>query len=499
MSKLNKNSEERINRSYSSTLGFFFSKLKGYLIERKSLIFIFLIGFIVKILIYIFALYQDESGKIYLLNMEGLYSFRNLEGYSDFYGFFMEFVNNLYSRKHPYTSEFGLLYPPLFLYIISMFSFFGQSSLSVSLPLLLCDILTAIVVWEIVYKVWKNNLAASISCLLYMANPLCLFYTDYIWLNTSVFTFFLMISVYFLIDDRYYYSMFFLALSVMSKQFAIVFLPIIIIKYIKKLPKHKSNCIQIKISEVTVQERKKISGGIYDLFKGLFIMFLCFTIPIFILSLPYILPTYPEWPSYIDYILNTGLPPDAIPPSIGFPVDFTVSFYQIGEDLGTNSTYLITRVNFLVEYYILLGSSCIITYLCYALFTEDNDDLDKNTLVISLILFISMTIFFPRGMYKYYCVLFIPIMSILTMNNLKKSGWIWWKTQPKEIILDIISVASMIFWSISIMSIHRHYTPLLLIAVILYYYYYYYGYSFSEKMEEKKEVVKPHKTKEESL
>ncbi|MBY9006731.1 MAG: glycosyltransferase family 39 protein [Candidatus Lokiarchaeota archaeon] len=316
----------------------------------------------------------------------------------------MDYVGKLFSGDLIYTSEFESLYPPLFIYIISIFSVFNISKWSIGLPILLCDFFTAIIVWKIVYKVWKNQLTASISFIIYLINPICLYYTDYLLLNTSVFTFFLVISIYFLLIKNYYYATLFLSLSVMCKQFAIIFFPILLIFVIKNL---KNDKIITK-----------------EIIRKMGLIFLIFVIPIILLSMPYIFSSYPDFPNYLESLLNIDLPYGIYPPSRIYPVDFTVPFYV----MGTNNSIFIAIKFFLNKYLFLFISNLII--IIFYVFIDIDFNFNKNFLVITLIQFISMTIFFPRGMYKDYCVLFVPIMSIITMEFLKRMGLEKWKKNP---------------------------------------------------------------------
>ena len=420
----------------------------------------FLIGVIIKIIIFNNAIINHGNLFIGNYSSELFWDIQNVEFYDDFNYYSLNFVNYFLSGELPYTHFFYinpepnafmtygplLIYPPLYLYIISMFG--NNLFWNVALPVLIFDILTSYLVFKISFKLWKNRIFSVIACLIYLLNPLNIIYIDYYWLNTSIFTFFLMVSIYFLIDDRFYLSILFLSLSIMCKQFAGIFLIIILIRMSKRMQ-------DLKLSKI-VQFKKYI--------KTLSFLF----IPIALFSLPYILPYYPDFPDYIFHILAVGgFDFNLNLPSYSVPIDFSIPFIAL--ELNYNFLYII---KWIIEYYVLLIGITILICCIYSFFIKRNKFYNKNTLIITLILLISMTLFFPRGFYKYYTILFIPLMSILIMKNLKNHGWNHWKNNSSEIIIDIISIGIYFFFSISILYIHRYFTPLLLLSMIIYYSFY---------------------------
>ncbi|MHA1270790.1 MAG: hypothetical protein ACTSPY_13435 [Candidatus Helarchaeota archaeon] len=390
-------------------------------------------------------------------NSNILFGIENIEFYDDFNYYTLNFVHYFLSGYLPYTHHFYvsstqnafmtytpyLIYPPLYLYIISMFG--NNPFWIVAIPLLILDILTGVFIYKIVIKVWKNHIIGSISCLIYLLNPLNLIYTEYYWLNTTIFTFFLLGSIYYLIKDRFFISTILLSLSIMCKQFAGIFLPILLIRISRRM-----------------QDRglSKISQ-----FKKYILILLTLSIPIGLLSIPYILPLYPDFPDYLYHILAIGnVDFNIILPVYQVPVDFVVPFIA----MNFNNVFL-SGLKFVVEFYILLIISTVLICCVYSFLIKRTNTYNKNTLIIILLILISMTLFFPRGFYKYYTVLFSPLMSLFIMKNLKNNGWEHWKHNATEIITDLISVGIYFLFSFSIIFIHRYFSPLLLLLMLIYY------------------------------
>ncbi|MHA1253283.1 MAG: hypothetical protein ACTSRP_25105 [Candidatus Helarchaeota archaeon] len=341
-----------------------------------------------------------------------------------------------------------LIYPPLYLYIISMFG--NNPYWVVALPILILDLCTTFFIYKIIVKVWKNNYIALIASLIYQFNPLTLYYGEYCWLNPSIFTFFLVISIYFLLDDRFYLSIVFLSLSIMCKQFSGIFLTIILIRLSRRM--------QDKGLSVFTQFKKYIK------------VLIAFILPIFLLSIPYILPTYPDFPDYLYHIFAVGgMEFNLSLPEYSVPVDFVIPFikFQFEEPI-------LIGLKYLLEYYIILIISIVIICCGYSFFVKRDEYYNRYTLIYTLILLISMTLFFPRGFYKYYTILFVPLMSIFIMKNLKNKGWTNWKNNATEIIVDLISVGIYFGFSFLILLINRYLTPFVLLAMIFYYSFYAY-------------------------
>ncbi|MHA1693921.1 MAG: hypothetical protein ACTSUG_01585 [Candidatus Helarchaeota archaeon] len=430
------------------------------LIYFTLFLFPLIIGMVFKLLFFYSRYLNFDTPFMGEINSQIAFGPQNVEFYDDFRYYTLNFVRYFLSGHLPYTHYFYvdntpnpfmsytpyLIYPPLYLYIISMF---GTSvNWIVGLQFLLFDIISGIFIFKIVEKTWNKIIIATFACLIYELNPLNFYYCDYCWLNPPIFIFFLLGSIYFLINDRYNLSILFLGLSIMCKQFAGIFLPILLIRMSRKMQDNGYSKLK--------QLKKFI--------KTLFV----FILPISILSMPYILPIYPDFPDYLYHIFTIGnIEFDLNLPAYQTPVDFVVPF--IAMHFGTN---FLLSFKYLLEYYIFLISSIVIICCIYSFFVKRNESYNENTLIITLILLISMTLFYPRGFYKYYTVLFVPLMSIFIMKNLKNKKWDNWRRNATEVITDLISVGIYYIFSISILFVQRYFTPFILLSMILYYTYY---------------------------
>jgi len=127
----------------------------------------------------------------------------------------------------PYR-DFYYPYPPLFLYALTIPSFLPLPSWSSALPLVVADALTVIPVYLIARELVGERFSTAIAAAFVLA-PTSLYYADYLWLNPSLTTLFLMVSVYFLVKGRYDLSAVSLAVSIGFKQTALLALPVMML------------------------------------------------------------------------------------------------------------------------------------------------------------------------------------------------------------------------------------------------------------------------------
>jgi len=132
----------------------------------------------------------------------------------------------------PYI-DFFHAYPPLFLYALTLFSFLPYFW-SMALPLIVSDALTVVPVYLIGKRILSER-GAFVASLLFALAPINVCYVDYVWLNPPLTTFFLMVSVYSLLEGRYDFSAFALAASIGFKQTSLLALPMVLFFVAKKL------------------------------------------------------------------------------------------------------------------------------------------------------------------------------------------------------------------------------------------------------------------------
>jgi uncharacterized membrane protein len=186
---------------------------KSSRINVKILVAIVGFALLVKLVIFILSVKTSIS-----------FSLPNAENWQDFSLAYVRDVNAFKSGLLPYR-DFYFPYPPLFLYVLTLFSYLPANPWSMAIPLVIADALTVIPVYLIAREFVDEKYSMMISILFVLA-PTCLYYVDYLFLNPSLTTLFLMLSIYFLIKKRYDFSAIALALSIGFKQTALVAVPV---------------------------------------------------------------------------------------------------------------------------------------------------------------------------------------------------------------------------------------------------------------------------------
>jgi 4-amino-4-deoxy-L-arabinose transferase-like glycosyltransferase len=189
---------------------------------NRNLLILIIISTIVKFLFFVLSAKSEDIG----------FSLPISEAWKDYAYAYVPAAQAFKNGSLPYK-DFYYAYPPPFLYILTLFSFIPYFW-SAALPLIISDILTVIPVY-LIGRRFLTERYAFISSLLFALAPINLSYVDYVWLNPSLTTLFLMLSIYLLLEERYGISAFSLALSIGFKQTSIFAFPIILFYLAKKL------------------------------------------------------------------------------------------------------------------------------------------------------------------------------------------------------------------------------------------------------------------------
>ena len=174
--------------------------------------------------------------------------FGDVEAYTDYRDLYLRcLVNPFLGGKSAYNLPIVYNYPPPFLYLLSAASFLLSYIWSAAIPLVLFDALTVIPVYLLAkdFLFRGSSKPAFAVALLWIFNPINLFYNDLMWLNTGPTTFFLVFSIYFLLKKNYTLSSVFLGISTSLKQTAILLFPIFLIWMLRSstFPRKKIPCI----------------------------------------------------------------------------------------------------------------------------------------------------------------------------------------------------------------------------------------------------------------
>lgn len=332
-----------------------------------------------------------------------------VEDFKDYYYAYVPSVNAFLNGRMLYR-DFYYAYPPLFIYVLSLFHMLGPWW-SAALPLVLADVLTIIPVYLIAKRLFDEN-RAVLAAVAFAICPINLFYVDYLWLNPSLTTFFLLISVYLFLSNRTRSSALSLAISTGFKQTSLLAAPIMVIDLLR-----------------TGKKREAVTFSLIYL-----VVFL-------LISLPYVIvePNRYLWCLRVPFVNPGSVPEDYM--TIGFATQpstvpaFNVStlspvsqkWFRIAGGLNSPTTLhlailIVAPFDVSPEVY-RIGNTVLLVffgmaYLAFLFWLYKKKGQDGGVLVKALSA--SQLFFFATyGLYKYYVAGVTPLLAPLITSRLK--------------------------------------------------------------------------------
>jgi len=328
----------------------------------------------------------------------------NFEGYLDhdyyYYSWGQQFVNGI----TPYSDAFnrfeigGEVYntpyflPPLYVYMCALGVILPIDPFGIGFLISLFGFLTAIPIYGISSFLSQNHRVGVVASATYLFNPLVLYHTVFAWLNPAPFVFFAMLSFYLLMRGNRLAGTLAMVASALFKQTAF-FLALPLLAYLlRKSP--------VDNPEPTA-EGEKPAGDELDLrgFTKMAIYVLIFVVAV---SLPFLT----DISNYLFISINQVI--QNINAALG------IALPEIPESI-------VQGVNLATYYTIFLIVAMIPLLLFMLLQVKDDTKLRQywsKMLFLTLLLMISLHLFSPRGIYKYYCVALIPFFSILPVSRM---------------------------------------------------------------------------------
>ncbi len=430
--------------------------------DRRFLAFLgaLLIGLVIKfivlswsiqIVIFFETLFSVRTHGL-LLNIGDHLILEHFDDWTWYYEVFVERFLQGYPLYTPQNYEMipgyqTYIYPPLFLYWILIFSVFpGEFSLVAGIVFF--DIITASCLFIIAYRVTHSTSRAFIAALVYYLNPIALWWTDFLWFGEACYTAMLILGFLFLLEDHFLYASLFMGLAVMTKQVAIVFVPILLI--------------------LTILKKKETFVYSVVILLGIFLLF----------SMPYLILMPNDYLYFITSGAGAFLYLNEMPP-FNSPVQLFASFWFL--PAAFRNVIAIAVYSF-VPLVVTLG-------LVYAgtLYFADLKSENRRYLLVNIGLFTSLGFltFFPRGIFKWYLVGLIPFFTLAMVCipgeiNKRTSSWIAPKKWSSKVfgVLDLrMNIGIVIFWlvSLALTLTHRWLGPgilfLCLIAFSLYWFF----------------------------
>ena len=402
--------------------------------SKKKLIFVLIISISIQITIFLIIQVSNWISQRPINESWFVYLTQTIEPYSDYKIWYQTFVRQtFYEEWLPYMEILKIyvpeedwyrfwfienedlflnfIYPPLFFYILIIPSFISIEL--VFLPLLLTNVLLPIVIYKFLRKNFDQKVAEW-GFIATAVNPLYIFYSGGLALNSSLVTFFFVLTLYFISTNRFSLSIIFLSISILFKQITIFFAPPIIIYLVLK----------------SVSDKKETSFYLY--MKKLFIYSGLLIIILFIGSLPWILITPGN---YFTSLLTPGLRMPTLLPPFRFPYphyNYPIFWYDFLYSL--KAPYLVFWFFGFLNYTYIGIITLEVAVIGVLLNWKRKSYLNwvKFYDIIIYTTFLSY-LFFPRGLYKYYFSFYVPLIVLwicfhfghkLSNNNSKGTNWI---------------------------------------------------------------------------
>ncbi|MFW9831485.1 MAG: hypothetical protein ACFFD8_06895 [Candidatus Thorarchaeota archaeon] len=326
--------------------------------------------------------------------------FEVVEAFSDFSYYYMNFVQAFLQGHLPYTDELWLyngvqtyIYPPGFLYIITGFTFIpseflfpnlileaeslGRSLLflRVGFSFIVFDLATCVLMYMIARRLSQNRVIPLVVLVLYALNPISLWWGNYLWLSTPIHTFFMVMGFYFIVRGDLRWAVLWLTVGAMVKQTAALLIPVVLFLEFRRNSKRFLSSLGI----------------------------------VFVVGLVFSLPYIVIFPTVYAEALLGGLSPYWLYnelPYQTFPIPISILAY-----------YWIEPFKFIVYNSVFLGIPfiiCLVVFWLFALFIPEQptEACLKPLLSLVLLLSLSMHLFLPRGIYKFYLIALLPFLIL---------------------------------------------------------------------------------------
>ncbi|MFX1374308.1 MAG: hypothetical protein ACFFA0_00710 [Promethearchaeota archaeon] len=354
------------------------------------------------------------------------FSFPDSELYTDWFSYFWDLFVGI--RQYYYV------YPPFFLYIISLPGLFHVNLIFI--PLLTATNLLPIVI----YKFLSNSFNQKVAEWGFLATSLCpllIFYNGGLLLNTSVVALFFVITLYLISIQKFKIACIFLSISFLFKQIILFFiLPALFYMVLKSCRKGEEKFILHYIKKLVLYS---------SLIIGTFL----------IGSLPWILLNPTRYINSIFLTQSVRFDPAFITPQHNTPVHWYS--FLVALELPYWVLYIVGFLNF-------TSIGIIITEILAVILLHYWYSHDKLNWIrfLDLIVFTALLshLFFPRGVYKYYFTFIVPLV-ILWLASYYYNDLTSKNNKNLRLLCYFISI------SIAIILIPRFYYLLLIWSVLI--------------------------------
>lgn len=432
------------------------AKIAKFLIEYRYLIAVMFIGFIVWAIVFNVAVidYIDsnnwrtraawlgplpEPGTIQLIGFTIEYQ---PEGYSDYSFYYVHWGYNSLYGVMPYSPEYGILelngvtnengahmFPPFTSYLyaagIALGNMMGWANWGIGFLIAVFGYLTALPIYGIASELSLNKRVGEAAALTYLLNPLILYHTDFLWFNPAPFVFFFFAGFYMLVRGKRLTGTILIVSAALFKQTAwFLGIPLVVYLLVRPRERKQGDDTEAQVDEPTTTNNEKKRDAAEKVRSSLQPFIDYFDLPNFMISIVFVsifvgavmFPFIIAQPHFLDY-WKLALGSFSFegnftePPAYNQPMRIQVLFIIAGNAQFAEilDTILISGGP--------LGFGVI---LCAGLMILKDRYIGEEVTYLRRILFITMllmlivSLFGPRGVFKYYFVMLMPFFSIFS-------------------------------------------------------------------------------------
>jgi hypothetical protein len=442
----------------------FFKRILLFLIEYGLFIIILVIGYYIWSMIFDAALidYLESDRWNYRYNWLGngdieLFGYTvqfQFEGYSDYTFYYVHWGHNMLRGVMPYCGEFGYLkmdgyvnenglyiFPPLtaVFYAIGI-AIDPAGNWGIGLVLAIFGFLTVFPVYGIAKELSGNGHVGEAAALTYLLNPSVLFHTLYLWMNPAPFIFFWFSGFYMLVRGNRHAGTLLIVTAALFKQTAwFMGIPLVVYLLLRSRGDTEDANEQSEIkteleqdedgsedeTNLTQEEEKgRMMQAIIRINELLDLRnFAISVIVVLVFVVSIIYPFYLAQPQMLDHLAlgAGGFPLESFTelPNYPSPMRLQVLAVLLGLPELAQLLDLIVFYGFLLSFGVILFAGLIF------MVPKKNNNMNfyfRRILFLTMFLMLWVHLAGPRGVYKYYFVLFAPFFSILSSEQMVTSS-----------------------------------------------------------------------------
>ena len=375
------------------------------------------------------------------------------EGYSDYTFYYVHWGHNMLRGVMPYCGDFGYLnmdgyvnenglyiFPPL----TAVFYAIGIAidpigNWGIGFVIAIFGFLTVFPVYGIAKKLSNNRHVGEAAALTYLLNPSVLYHTLYLWMNPAPFIFFWFSGFYLLVRGNRHAGTLLIVTAALFKQTA-WFMGIPLVVYLLLRPRDDTTEVKEKSESTEQPKQQEIESEndsepmnsenqnrmlqVYERLNE-FVDIKNFVVSVIIVIMfvaAIVYPFYLAQPQMLDHLALAagGFPLESFTELPNYPSPMRLQVLAVMLGLPQLAEIL----DFIVFYGVLLTFGVVLFAALIFMIPKKSNKMNfyfRRLLLLTMFMMLWVHLAGPRGVYKYYFVLFAPFFSIFASTRMVTS------------------------------------------------------------------------------